>query len=381
MNIARPPTIYSDASYTALQIGVTSIIQVETVTGLITPTLPSDAVNKDYVDTLIASVPALPANSIQFNSDPAGHLTGSSDFIYIESTKTLKLLGHISMESLFSTITFPLSNGVITGLATPTNPLDAVNKSYVDNITFSPGLPAQSIQFNSSPAGNLVGSSDLIYDEGSNMLTLGGNSIINFSSNTGIITGIVNPTSNLDVANKQYVDSAISSAPGLPFTSVQFNDSGLLGGSSNFTWNNGTNTITVNGLINNTGTTNATSTTTGTITTAGGIGVQKNIFVGGNCYASAYLTSSDERLKYEIELIDKSDLDKLDNIKGYSYFLNDDDDELHYGFLAGELENTGFENLVKTVDNYKRVNYQSFIPLLLEKIKALESRISELEKN
>ena len=71
---------------------------------------------------------------------------------------------------------------------------------------------------------------------------------------------------------------------------------------------------------------------------------------------------------------------KLNNINSYSYFMGEEED-LKYGFLAGELESVGFDNLIKTVDNYKRINYQSFIPLLLEKIKQLEKRLNDLENS
>jgi hypothetical protein len=701
MDIAIPPTLYPDGFFTSLQLGSQSIIVVETVSGLAPPIFPSDAVNKEYVDTLIASVPAAPANAVQYNSDPEGQLKGTSDFLYHELSQLLELNASINLTSVTSDIVFTQNTGVVTGLANPVNPLDAANKQYVDNISFSPGLPAKSLQFNSNPAGTFTGSSDLTYDQPSNTLTLNGDidlssltSIINFSNNTGIITGVANPINPLDVANKSYVDSAIGLSPGLPFNSIQFNNGGILGGSANllwnsgtdtleviniiqagtltdgtmsitggnvtnatitsatnnvaakslvsstglvqvntttpsvgqalvatsatqatwqnvsttaggantqvqynnagafagspsFTWNQGTTTLTattlsdgagstisagnvtgstltstvatgtaplvvssttpvlnltasnvttnanltgpitsvgnatsvasqtgtgsvfvmntsptlvtpnigaatgtslnatgtltgltltdgvmsstlgaitnatitditnnvaakslvsstglvqvdtttptsgqalvatsattatwqsisggsaaglntqvqynnagvfgassdftwnqgsttlgLNGILNNTGTTNATSTSTGSIVTAGGIGITKDVYIGGVCYATEFLTTSDERLKFEIESINNFDLDKLNKINGYSYFLKDDDD-LKYGFLAGELEENGLDNLIKEVDNFKRVNYQSFIPLLLEKIKTLEKRISELEK-
>jgi len=485
MATAIPPTIFSDAAFTAIQLGQQSLLVAETVTGLAPPVQPTDAVNKYYVDTLVASVPAPPDNAVQFNSSPAGHLQGTSDFVYFPFINTLSLNGILS---------FPGLNGIITGLADPINPQDAANKEYVDSISFVPGLPAQSLQFNSNPAGTFTGSSNLIYDQGSSTITLNGDinlsnasSRITFTSNTGVITGLVNPVNPLDAANKSYVDSAITLSPGLPFDSIQFNNAGILGGSasllwntitqsliatntiqagtltdgtfsstggvitsatitdpsnnvaanslqttgssvsvvstppvigqtliatsataatwqtittgagglntqiqynnsgafagsSNFTWTNGSNTLGLNGVLHNTGTTNATSSITGSIITAGGIGIAKDVYISGNCYATEYFTTSDERLKVEISRINQDDLKNLANISGYSYFLENDSD-LKYGFLAGELEDNGLDNLVNTTDKFKRINYQSFIPLLLEKIKTLEKRITDLERD
>jgi len=387
MSNAIPPTIYPDGFFTSIQMGNQSIVVVQSVSGLDPPVLPTDATNKEYVDTLIAAVPAPPANAIQFNSNPDGHLQGTSDFLYYQLSQTLALNGNINLNSVGSNITFTENTGVVTGLANPVNPSDATNKHYVDNISFSPGLPAQSLQFNSNPAGSFTGSTNLIYDNIANSITLVGDinlssstSTITFTNDTGIITGIVNPINPLDVANKSYVDSAISSAPGLPFTSIQFNSGGILGGSANLQWNVGSNTLTLNGMLSNTGTANSTSASTGSIITSGGVGITKDVYIGGNCHANEFFTTSDERLKSEIDSIDEVDLENLNKINGYSYFLKDDN-ELKYGFLAGELENNGFDNLIRIVDNYKRINYQSFIPLLLEKIKTLEKRILSLEKS
>jgi len=62
------------------------------------------------------------------------------------------------------------------------------------------------------------------------------------------VTDLDPPVDPTDAANKAYVD-AHSSSPGGTDTDVQYNNAGALGGSPNFTWNNGTNTLTVLGTI------------------------------------------------------------------------------------------------------------------------------------
>jgi Chaperone of endosialidase len=59
------------------------------------------------------------------------------------------------------------------------------------------------------------------------------------------VTGLLLPTEDCDAANKEYVDSQTQHAGGSD-TNVQYNSGGVLAGSNNFTWNNGTKVITLN---------------------------------------------------------------------------------------------------------------------------------------
>lgn len=84
-------------------------------------------------------------------------------------------------------------------------------------------------------------------------------------------------------------------------------------------------------------------------------------------YATAFYESSDERLKEHIEHIDKTELDKVDNVTLKQFFMNN---QFKYGVIAQELEAVGLGNLVSTnKDGYKSVDYIAFLILEIESLK------------
>ena len=112
---------------------------------------------------------------------------------------------------------------------------------------------------------------------------------------------------------------------------------------------------------------------------------------------------SDKRLKDDITPIANA-LDKIVQIRGVTYRSNDiakehgfENDELQYGVIAQEVEaimpeivvpapfdieqneETG-EEYSKTGENYKTVQYEKMIPLLIEAIKELKQEIDSLKK-
>jgi len=111
---------------------------------------------------------------------------------------------------------------------------------------------------------------------------------------------------------------------------------------------------------------------------------------------------SDQRLKENIKLIDNA-LDKVNSISGITYNANDLAETLGYndkseqvGVLAQELEKV-LPHVVKlapfdtkyidgkeislTGENYKTVQYERIIPLLIEAIKELNKKVKKLEGN
>jgi len=101
--------------------------------------------------------------------------------------------------------------------------------------------------------------------------------------------------------------------------------------------------------------------------------------VSGSIRASGtILQSSDERLKENIYPIDNA-FDRVNNIEGV-YFNWKDKSERNVGVLAQQVEKVLPEVVSQDGNGYLNVDYGGIVPLLLEAIKELEARITELEK-
>jgi hypothetical protein len=104
--------------------------------------------------------------------------------------------------------------------------------------------------------------------------------------------------------------------------------------------------------------------------------VKKNMYVDGSLY-----NPSDEKLKESIEVISQerfNDLFTLNPI--YFSYKNDKEKSKHFGLLAQDVEKI-FPELVNTMDKgYKAVNYQELIPIMLAKMKQMQSEIDELKQ-
>lgn len=362
-----PPLILPNAALTVAR--ARSILSTNLAV-LSPPIEPTDVVNKQYLEGNITTNTY--PRSVLYTSDPSGSIKGISKFTYDDTIDTVYLDGNLTINS--TTVSMSLNGGRITGLGTPILNDDAATKAYVDSHSGGSGSatgPNLSVQYNLG--GSFAGSSYFEFDETLGRLSVGLLDIIGGGSGGNTVTsisGLDYPINASDAANKAYVDAAIGSAPGLPFDSIQFNSSGIFGGTSDFTFNGNTVNIAVS--------TPSTSTATGSLVVAGGVGVGGSVFIGGTCNADDFLTTSDKRLKSNINRINDEDVSRLLQLNGYTYHLKNQPD-LKYGLMAQEIEHVGFENFVKEVGDHKKVNYQFFIPVLIESIKNLTNRINELE--
>ena len=92
--------------------------------------------------------------------------------------------------------------------------------------------------------------------------------------------------------------------------------------------------------------------------------------------------SSDERLKDNVTAIDDP-LAKVLSLGGYTFDWNENTTKegTETGVIAQEVEALGLPGLVTTRDNgYLAVNYEKLVPLLIEAVKELSSKVDALEE-
>jgi hypothetical protein len=118
---------------------------------------------------------------------------------------------------------------------------------------------------------------------------------------------------------------------------------------------------------------------TGTASVSGDVNVNGTIKAAGDVIA---FSSSDQRLKTDIKPLTNA-LHKVSNIKGVSFNWNEDLQDVYkgkdVGVLAQEVEKVLPESVVDRHDGYKAVKYEKIVPLLIEAIKELNSKIEHLE--
>lgn len=108
-----------------------------------------------------------------------------------------------------------------------------------------------------------------------------------------------------------------------------------------------------------------------------GLKINGGIQASNGMIAPAYLNSSDERLKKNIETISYDDIYKVKNVNLKSYVFKSDNSK-HYGVIAQDVEKAGLSELVMNgSDGMKSVDY---ISLLILKISELENEIKLLRE-
>lgn len=105
-----------------------------------------------------------------------------------------------------------------------------------------------------------------------------------------------------------------------------------------------------------------------------------NIAMGGNDISGAgtisatdFNTTSDITLKHNLQLV-SNPLEKISQLSGYTFNWNHNDKPA-VGVMAQEVEKVFPEMVATGTDGYKRVNYDALVPVLIEAIKELSSKI------
>ena len=179
------------------------------------------------------------------NISPIPPLIPSSQQLQTNQTLLMNINGssipQYDSQLISQTITdsiLTIQSGTISNVVTSTTPSSAITKKYIDDLYASePGNPLNSVQFRSGSS--FAGSSNLIYEENSNLgtLTVNGNIVSGSTilSTNGKLTGLADPTEDSQAANKKYVDNfnkknvvSISNSIGVQYTASQVVNSIIL---------------------------------------------------------------------------------------------------------------------------------------------------------
>ena len=132
--------------------------------------------------------------------------------------------------------------------------------------------------------------------------------------------------------------------------------------------------------VNITANTASTNITTGAMIVTGGVGISGALNVGGDITAFA---SSDVTLKENITPISNA-VDKVRSISGNTFTWNKKsvyNGEEGTGIIAQEIEALGLPGVTETrQDGTKAVRYDRLVPLLIEAIKELDTKVKSLER-
>ena len=121
------------------------------------------------------------------------------------------------------------------------------------------------------------------------------------------------------------------------------------------------------------------SKTTGALVVTGGVGISGALHVGGDITA---FSASDVSLKENITPISNA-VDKVRSISGNTFTWNEKsvyNGEEGTGIIAQEIEALGLPGVTETRENgTKAVRYDRLVPLLIEAIKELDTKVKSLE--
>ena len=108
-----------------------------------------------------------------------------------------------------------------------------------------------------------------------------------------------------------------------------------------------------------------------------------NLYINGNIFGSNFIVASDRNLKDNILDISNELSDNIMKLKPAQFtFKTDKNKQLHYGFIAQEVEEYFPDLVIKKPDNNHEiltVNYLEIIPLLVSQIQKIQKELDELK--
>jgi hypothetical protein len=116
----------------------------------------------------------------------------------------------------------------------------------------------------------------------------------------------------------------------------------------------------------------STDATTGTLVVTGGVGVTGNMHVTGNGKFATVTSTSDERLKKDVE--DLSASEKFDKIRPVSYKWKSNDEQSH-GVLAQQLQTLYPEMVKEDGEGLLSVDYNQLIGVLIAEVQSLKKSV------
>lgn len=308
----------------------------------------------------------------------AGYMTASSTNTLTNKTFNVEGTGNsisnIDVADFKAAAIVTESEGIGSNDNDTTLPTSAAVKDYVDN--------------------NAAGSTVIVQDEGSALSTAA--TTLNFTgagvtaSGTGA-TKTVNIPGGSDGVTVQDEGSALSTTG----TTLNFVGSGVTasgtGATKTITIPGGGTasdiTITANNSTNETVYLTFVDGATGTQGLETDTGLSYNPSTGlistaaltatGDVTAANFVSSSDIRLKGNIEDIDGA-INKVMQLRGVSYVKQD---RKEIGVIAQEIEEVIPEVVHTAADGYKSVAYGNIVGLLIEAIKDLQTQVDELKAN
>lgn len=104
--------------------------------------------------------------------------------------------------------------------------------------------------------------------------------------------------------------------------------------------------------------------------------INGDLTVNGTIYGKIVQSTSDERLKFNLEPVDYD----LSSVQAYRYNFENESVK-HIGLIAQQVEKVAREAVSEHSDGHLSLDYNAVVALLVNKVNQLEKRIDQLQNN